>query len=94
MEFEDEEEKFIRMEFEVQQTQDELLNNEDFQYLLRKSEDLFNLYYNPGQVKKYSPNPHHMMKLMVEITKQLFSNEIQVIAGLASEYNEKIKNIQ
>jgi hypothetical protein len=48
MEFEDEEEKFIRMEFEVQQTQDELLDNEDFQYLLRKSEDLFNLYYNPG----------------------------------------------
>jgi hypothetical protein len=32
--FEDEEEKFIRMEFQIQSTQDELLGNSDFQYLL------------------------------------------------------------
>jgi hypothetical protein len=30
MEFEDEEEKFIRMEFQIQKTQDELLGNADF----------------------------------------------------------------
>ncbi len=68
MEFEDEEEKFIRMEFQIQKTQDELLGNADFQYLLQKSEDLFSLYYNPSQAKKYR-NPHHMQKLLAEITK-------------------------
>ena len=91
--FEDDEEKFIRMEFQIQSTQDELLGNSDFQYLLQKSEDLFAMYYNPYQAKKYH-NPHHMQKLLAEITKQLFSNEIQVIAGLTGHYNDKIKKIQ
>ncbi len=91
--FEDDEEKFIRMEFQIQSTQDELLGNSDFQYLLQKSEDLFAMYYNPQQAKKYH-NPHHMQKLLADITKQLFSNEIQVIAGLTGHYNDKIKKIQ
>ena len=51
------------------------------------------MYYNPQHAKKYH-NPHHMQKLLSEITKQLFSNEIQVIAGLTGHYNDKIKKIQ
>ena len=43
--FENDEEKFIRVELELQKTQDELLNNKDFHYLVQKSEELFELYY-------------------------------------------------
>lgn len=35
--FEDEEERFIRTELELQKTQDEMIGNKDFQYLLQKS---------------------------------------------------------
>ena len=92
-EFEDDEERFIRTELELQKTHDEMIGNKDFQYLLQKSQELFGLYYPIHSRGQGPKKDDFLVKVMTEVTKQLFSNEIGVIAGLTGHYNERIENI-
>ena len=57
--------------------------------MLQQSQELFELYYP----KKDQKN-EILLKVVTEITKQLFSNELQVIAGVTGHYTKKMDQIK
>ena len=76
---EDGEEMFIKREIEMYRLQEEMINNRDFTFLLSKAEELFNIYNQKKNMKI-----DDFIKLLKEILRQLFKNEIQIISNFAN----------
>lgn len=77
-----------------------MVGNQDFKYLLSKAQELMVIYY-PQLIRSSEMSMMGSLKgedffgkVMGEITKQLFSNELSVIAGLSGHYNERVTEIQ
>lgn len=59
---------------------------------MAKSEGLFGLYYPTHS--RTGKKDDYLAKVMHEVTKQLFSNELTVIAGLTNHYQERMEKIR